>query len=451
MTGQSGNEAMSVLLEAARAAGLVGQGGAGFPAHVKYAARVDTVIANGCECEPLLATDQYLMRAFAPQIAHGLQALARAVGASRAVVAVKAKHEAACLAMQGALEEPLELVRLGNFYPAGDEHILVREVLGQSIPPLGLPKQIGALVANVGTLLSLSRALSGQPVTDKALTVSGEVARPGVIEAPLGTSLGLCLDYCRGSALADPVYLIGGPMMGRFIETRTELDQAVLSKTTGAIIVLPRGHYLHQAAKLPLSVMRKQAASACIQCRYCTDLCPRYLVGHSFKTHQVMRAFAAGLDTSEAARQAVMCCECGLCELVSCPMRLSPRRVNAWLKTKLRGQGLAYAGPREILPEQAGLRDYRKSPSQRLTQKIGLAKYADLHPEFSGSLKPDRVSLPLSQHLGAPALALVKPGDRVEKGQLIGEIPETALGARVHASLSGVVASVDTRIAIKGA
>jgi Na+-translocating ferredoxin:NAD+ oxidoreductase RnfC subunit len=440
------------LTGAVRAAGVVGEGGAGFPAHVKFAAPAGTVIANGCECEPLLYTDQRLMTARADSVVRGLRAVADAVGAKRAVVAIKAKYAGVAQALAGlAGEAGVEVVGLENFYPAGDEHILVREVTGRSIPPLGLPREVDALVSNVGTLVSVDNALAGRPVTRKTLTVTGEVARPGVMEAPIGASMAECLDFCGGPAVRDPVFILGGPMMGRLVDGREALSREVVTKTSGGLIALPRGHVLHEAASLSPQVMRKRAATACIQCRYCTDLCPRHLVGHSFETHRVMRAFAAGADDSPAARQAAMCCECGACELFACPMGLSPRRINAWLKAFFRREKLAYDGPREVREEQALMRPYRKIPTTRLAARTGLAPYLDIHPEHLGELAPDAVRIPLSQHIGAPATPVVLDGTRVAAGDVIGEIPESALGARIHASISGVARLDGGAVVIKGA
>ena len=440
------------LIQAVRQAGVVGEGGAGFPAHVKYDTQVGTVIANGCECEPLLYTDQHLIRSSATEIVDAVAALKAATGASRAVVALKAKYVEAIGALRGPAEQAgVELALLDNFYPAGDEQILVHEVTGRTIPPLGLPRDVDALVTNVGTLARVNRALRGEAVTRKVLTVTGDVARPGVIEVPIGTSLGRCLELCGGPSVADPVFIKGGPMMGTFIESRKALDQAVVTKTTGGLIVLPHGHHLHQAATLSPEVMRRRAATACIQCRFCTDLCPRYLVGQNFETHRVMKAFGSGIGAAEGAMQAWLCCECGVCELFSCPMGLSPRRINAMLKAAFRDKGVRYEGPRELRPEQADLRPHRKVPTSRLALKTGLAPYMDLHPEFMGEFGADEVRIPLSQHIGAPALAVVKPGDEVSVGDVIGEIPEKALGARVHASITGRVMHVDSAIVIKGA
>ncbi len=449
----SSNRDASALAEAVRLAGVVGEGGAGFPSHVKYDTRVGTVIANGCECEPLLHTDQHIMRTRARDVVRALGAVMGAVGATRGVIALKAKYADAVAALEGpASAAGLELALLDNFYPAGDEHILVHEVTGRTIPPLGLPRDVDALVTNVGTLASVAGALDGAPVTRKALTVTGDVATPMVLDLPLGASMAYALELAGGPTLDDPVFLLGGPMMGRFVESATDLEREVVTKTSGGLIVLPRGHHLHQAASLSPRTMRRRAATACIQCRYCTDLCPRYLVGHGFETHKVMRAFAAGADAAEptAALQAMLCCECGVCELFSCPMRLSPRRINAWFKAQFRAAGVRYEGPRLVKPEQAALRPLRKLPTGRLAHRAGLGPYLDLHPGFAGAFTPPGVRVPLSQHLGAPAVAVVAPGQRVQAGDLLGDIPAGKLGARVHASIGGMVADVGDHVVIKG-
>lgn len=439
------------LITAVRQAGVVGEGGAGFPAHVKYDAKVDTVIANGCECEPLLHADQHLMLNHASEIVDALTAVMAATGASRGVVATKKKYALVVDAFQEATNgSGLELATLDNFYPAGDEQILIHEITGRSVPPLGLPKDVGALVANVGTLLAVRRALDGKPVTHKVLTVTGEVARPAVLRVPIGTALDECVGSCGGATVPDPVFMVGGPMMGYFLDQPREMAEAVVTKTTGGIIVLPRGHFLHESASLSLHAMQMRAASACIQCRYCTELCPRHLIGQSFETHKVMRAFGGGGDTAMGAAQAALCCECGVCELFACPMRLSPRRINAMFKAKFAEQGVVYDGPREINQEQADLREFRKVPLSRLAIKLGIDQYMAIHPDYAGDYAPARVSIPLSQHIGAPAEVTVAAGQQVRAGDCIGEIPQGALGARVHASIDGLVADVGAAVLIKG-
>ena len=175
-------------------------------------------------------------------------------------------------------------------------------------------------------------------------------------------------------------------------------------------------------------------------------------MGHGFETHKVMRAFGGGgAEAAMGALQAHLCCECGVCEMFSCPMGLSPRRINAMLKAQFRANRLAYEGPREVIPAQSALRPYRKIPTPRLAERVGIGPYLSLHPELSGDLAPASVSIPVHQHIGAPSVPTVAPGDTVAVGDVVAEPPEGALGARIHASIAGVVQGVDTTIIIKGA
>lgn len=440
------------LVEKIRNAGIVGEGGAGFPTHVKFAVQADILIANGCECEPLLYSDQYIMQTHAQEIVQAMQVVMNAIGANRGIIAIKKKYTSIAAEFEKAKANTnLELVELDNFYPAGDEQILIHEITGKTIAPLGLPKDIGAVVANVGSLASVSLALQGVPVTNKVVTVTGEVKSPSVLSVPIGSGIKECIDYCGGVTVSDPVVILGGPMMGRFIDDAKEFESQVITKTMGGIIVVPRGHYLHEQATLSLPVMQKRAATACIQCRLCTELCPRYLVGQGFETHRVMRAFSGGIDQGMGALQAVMCCECGVCELFACPMQLSPRRINVMLKERFREEKIQYQGPRDIIPSQQEFRGFRKVPTSRLATKTGISHYLELHPDFGGYYSPDRVRIPLQQHIGAPSVPVVNIGDRVNAGDCIAEIPEGALGAKIHASIPGVVTKIDNSITIEGA
>ncbi|MDL2307688.1 SLBB domain-containing protein [Desulfovibrio sp. OttesenSCG-928-C06] len=447
------------FIAAVRAAGIVGEGGAGFPAHVKYAASADTVIANGCECEPLLHSDHHVMLHYAPAVCVALRALADAVGASRAVLALKRKHsDLIPLLQREAANSGLELFLLDDFYPAGDEQILVREVTGRSVPPLGIPLNVGVVVANVATLADVGAALGhasgagGAAMTMKTLTVTGAARRPSVLRAPLGTPLRECLEACGGAIPHEPVFIVGGPMMGRVIGGVDALEREVVTKTTGGLIVLPHGHPLHLNATRETAVLRKRAASACIQCRACSDLCPRGLIGHPFETHRVMRAFAAGVELETAnGAQAMICSECGVCEQYACPMGMSPRRINQAVKAAMRQNGLKYEGPREVCEDATRWRDYRKVPVKRLAARLGIADWLAMQTPCLGELEPLEVRIPLRQHIGAAAVPVVQAGQQVAAGDLIGEIPEGALGARIHASISGVVTEVTDFVRIRRA
>lgn len=437
------------FIDRVREAGVVGQGGAGFPSHVKYAAKAETVIVNGCECEPLLATDQWLMVQRAAELMQASAAVGAGVGATACILAVKKKNAHAVAALRAVPDCGVELRLVEDFYPAGDEQSLIRIVLDKCVPPLAIPAKQGVLVTNVGTLLAAWDAREGKPVIRKVLTVAGAVARPSVLEVPVGTSVAECLQVCGGATVEEPVCILGGPIMGKVAE---QFSKEVVTKTLSGVIVVPAGHPLHANSRQSIAKMRKAASAACIQCRFCTDLCPRYLNGQDFETHKIMRAFAANSElTAPAALQAFLCCECGVCELMACPMALSPRRINIALKNAFRTAGLAYTpddgeGDRSV-PRSCAT--YRQMPSKRLAIRMGLGPYLGRIPEFLPTAEPESIRIPLRQHIGSAAVPVVTAGDRVQVGDLVAEIAENALGARIHAGMSGEVTRVDASIHIR--
>ena len=150
------------LLEAIKWAGVVGEGGAGFPTYAKLNTRAECFIVNGAECEPLIETDKYLMRTFPEEIIAGTAAVSAHLGAKRTVVALKEKYEAEAAALSAAIEKSgadIEIVKMPAFYPAGDEHTMVYYVTGRSIPARGIPISVGCVVDNVGTMRSVHEAL----------------------------------------------------------------------------------------------------------------------------------------------------------------------------------------------------------------------------------------------------------------------------------------------------
>ena len=143
---------------------MVGAGGAGFPAHVKAAAAVDTIIANGAECEPLIHKDFEVMLHHAGEIVEGVRLLMQATGAPRGIIGIKEKNAAAVDAVTRALDgKDITVHLLGDFYPSGDEYILVYEATGRLIPPQGIPLDVGVVVNNVETLYNIARAEAGKP------------------------------------------------------------------------------------------------------------------------------------------------------------------------------------------------------------------------------------------------------------------------------------------------
>ena len=150
------------LLEAIKWAGVVGEGGAGFPTYAKLNTRAECFIVNGAECEPLIETDKYLMRTFPEEIIAGTAAVSAHLGAKRTVVALKEKYEAEAAALSAAIEKSgadIEIVKMPAFYPAGDEHTMVYYVTGRSIPARGIPISVGCVVDNVGTMRSVHEAM----------------------------------------------------------------------------------------------------------------------------------------------------------------------------------------------------------------------------------------------------------------------------------------------------
>ena len=146
-------------------------------------------------------------------------------------------------------------------------------------------------------------------------------------------------------------------------------------------------------------------------------------------------------------RSAALCCECGICELVACPMELQPRRINAELKKRLAQNGIRYekgAGQRE----PSSLRDARKVPTGRAAARAGVYRYNKTQIDELVTLSPGRVVMALTQHIGAPCAPVVKSGERVAPGQVIAASPADKLGSVLHASIAGRVEVMEGAIAI---
>ena len=235
-------------------------------------------------------------------------------------------------------------------------------------------------------------------------------------------------------------------MMGRPLTDRAEIEAAVVTKTTGNLVVLPGDHYLFRRASLPMETIRRQAKSACIQCRMCTDLCPRYLIGHQIRPHLVMRSLwrEPGMeDDGEYLRafgDAANCCDCGVCEMFACPMGLSPRKVNGCLKGELRRRGIQV--PRETEPQAREYVEEHKTPTDRLTARLGLLSYCGRHAHDCRTVAPESVFIPFRQHIGAPAAPVRAVGDTVSAGELLAAAARDGLSANIHASIDGVVTEI---------
>ncbi|MCX6340618.1 MAG: SLBB domain-containing protein [Candidatus Aureabacteria bacterium] len=426
------------IVDQVRTAGVVGAGGAGFPAWKKMSARADCVIANGSECEPLLRVDQQLMTLYACEIVEGMKLVMQSTGATKGIIALKEKYHRAVIALEGCPgRDGIDIHLLENYYPAGDEQALVCDVLGKIVPEGGIPIDIGVVVQNVGTLVNICRAREGQPVTHRWLTVTGAVREPRTIIAPVGTPVGDAIAAAGGPTVAPYAVIDGGPMMG-------SESKGVVMKTTTSVIVLPVDHKLVRYKRKPIDRDVKSARSACEGCRFCTDLCPRFLLGHALEPHAIMRAVAyqavEEIDPAIVA-QSYLCCQCGLCGMYACPTMLSPERIIKAFIDGLKNSGAAPIHKRKRL-EPHPERSFRRPPVHDLVSRFQLEEYDVDAPMVSEPLEVAAVNIPLKQHVGVACGPLVKVGEKVAAGQMIGDVPEGGLGAPIHASISGVVSSV---------
>jgi Na+-translocating ferredoxin:NAD+ oxidoreductase RnfC subunit len=435
------------ILKAVRDAGVVGAGGAGFPTHVKLDARVEFVLANGAECEPLLHKDAELTEAYTDRVIRGMELSMQATGATEGLFGIKAKRTKTIAALEGAIAgTPVKIHQFGDYYPAGDEYVLVYECTGRLIPAGGIPLQVGTVVHNSESLYNIAEAIDGRPVTRKFLTVTGEVQTPMSLAVPVGITLQEVIDLAGGATTDEHTVFVGGLMMGRI---EPDLSQPV-TKTTGGLIVLPTDHRLVQRMLRPAAVMHRIGKSACDQCSYCTEFCPRYLLGYDVQPHKVMRTLGFTATGKENwSKWADLCCSCGLCTLFACPEDLYPKQACDQAKTDRQEAGLERwlgpAGDIKAHPMEAG----RHVPIKALMQKLGVKAYDVPAPWTEIDYDAQRITLPLSQHVGAPAQALVRPGDTVTRGQVVADIPAGKLGARIHSSIDGAVTAVDDAIVIE--
>ena len=444
------------LLDQIRAAGVIGAGGAGFPTHVKLDCNVEYLIVNGAECEPLLFTDKYIMNNYANEIMEAIDAAGTAVSAKKIVIAVKGINKEEISNLYRAIEKcnsSTEIFQLDNYYPAGDEQMLVFDVTGRVVPPGGLPLNVGVVVSNIATMLNIYEAMNEKPVTHKILTVTGMVRHPMVLRVPIGTTFAECIQACGGSELELFKVINGGPMMGNIVQ---DVSHTYVTKKTSGIIVIPEtGNFDSMLSELSVQKILNRAKSACIQCSFCTDLCPRQLIGHSLRPHMIMRRLSftdlSDKTTQESAletlEEALICCECGICETYACPMNLSPRQVNIFVKSMMPGRRPTPQSP-PFTPHN--MRDYRKISPYRIMARMGLAELYEKKPEGFLEIQTNMVHIPLKQHIGAPAAPIVAINEKVTEGQLIAQMAPGELGANVHASISGIVTECGDFIAIKG-
>ena len=425
---------MSSILERIQEAGVVGAGGAGFPTHIKINCSAEYVIANGAECEPLLRVDQQVMQKHAREIALAMMAVMEQTGAKYGVIATKEHYEDAVGALKKGIEgTPLTLHLMKSFYPAGDEQQIIYEVTGRVVPTGGLPLDVGAIVINVSTLVNIYDALRGIPVTDKYVTVSGAVAHPLTISAPIGTPIRKLIE-AAGGAIGECSAIIGGPCMGLV----TDDADTVVTKTTGGVLCLPKDHSLFQK-KLSGDMDVRLAKAVCCQCNMCSQMCPRNSLGLHVLPHKAMMAAAYGDENLLGDYNGIFsCCDCGICTYFACNFGLKPSKITQGLKNQLLRGGVK--PKKEVHGDVDRGIEEKKIPTSRMIARLGISEY-DVPAPMEGEIHTGSVRIPMRMHIGVAATPVVAQGDAVQKGQLIAE-PQ-GMGAKIHASIAGTVQEVN--------
>ncbi len=436
------------MLEAVKKAGVVGAGGAGFPTHVKLNAKAEYLLVNGAECEPLLRVDQELMYKNADEVLEGLRAAIKITEAKKGIICLKGKYKKAIKALEAGIREDdnIELNLLRNVYPAGDEQYIVYNATGRIVPEGGIPLNVGVVVTNVETLLNVGNAIKGQPMVDKYVTIAGAVREPKTFKVPVGTPLSWLIAACGGVTTDAYRVIDGGPMMGKLLEG----NETYVKKQSKGYIVLPEDAGWVKSKEKDMAQMMKEAKTACCHCNLCTEMCPRNLLGHNLHPSKLMRIAGYGTlgEKNVSLDEAYLCCECGLCE-IACVMNLQPWKLNQLLKAQLKEAGVKNSNTNQN-PEANPFYEYREFPVSKLVYRLGLDRYDVPAPITDESIQPDHVRIFSVEHIGAPGKCVVSEGQAVEVGDLVYEAPEKALGANIHASISGKVSLVsDTYVEIR--
>ena len=328
------------LADAARKAGLVGLGGAGFPTSVKLSPRdlsaIDTLVLNGAECEPYITSDTRTMLDDTDDLIEGIKLIEKFTEIKSVVIGIE-KNKPECIAkLREVLKDDpkARVCSLSCGYPQGAEKVLIYNCTGRVVPEGGLPSDAGVIVMNVTTLACLAKYVrTGMPLVEKCVTVDGSaIADPKNLIVPIGTPIKYVIDCVGGfigekgdGTMAAGKVLYGGPMMGVAVY---DLDSPIL-KNTNAIVALNK-----KDAKEP-------KVNPCIHCGRCVSACPMALNPTTY---------AKALNVSDAAERAIrleeakinLCMECGCCSYV-CPSKRPLVEYNKLAKTELREYKAAVA------------------------------------------------------------------------------------------------------------
>lgn len=287
------------IVEIVREAGIVGMGGAGFPTSVKLkpAKPVDTILLNGCECEPLLTADHRVLLEYADDVIYGLRAIIKTVGAEKGVIVIEDnKPDAIELLKEKTADiDNMEVFVARTKYPQGAEKTLIKRVTGRKVPSGGLPADVGCVVSNISTTKAIADAIrTGMPLVERVVTVTGErVKNPGNFIVKIGTNTKDLIDYCGGLTGDDDITIkAGGPMMG-FVLSDTNVP---IMKGSNGIIAVEADH---------------SAEQPCIKCGRCMDVCPMELSPLYFAKYADEENWQGMKD-----KNVMDCVECRCCEYI---------------------------------------------------------------------------------------------------------------------------------------
>lgn len=299
------------LLDAIRATGMVGLGGAAFPSHVKLDVppehKIHTLVVNGCECEPYLTCDHRLMLEYPQDLVKGIRIAMRTVGAERAMIGVEDNKLDAIAAIRPHLPPDgcITVHAVETKYPQGAEKMLIQSLLGLEVPAGGLPMHIGVVVNNVGTLALLGYLLrNGEGLTERVVTVAGPgIKKPGDYWVPIGTPLRTVLEWVGAPSPTPREVILGGPMMGQAVAS---LDVPMTKGVSGILVF---DYRMLQA--------QDQRAWPCIHCGECVNACPMGLNPTQLGLLATKREFDAMAESFHLGD----CFECGCCTY-ACPSHI---------------------------------------------------------------------------------------------------------------------------------
>ena len=286
------------IIDIIREAGIVGMGGAGFPTCVKLkpANPVDTILLNGCECEPMLTADHRVLLEFADDIIYGLKAILKTTGAEKGIIVIEDNKPDAIELLKAKVADcdNMEVFPASTKYPQGAEKTLIKRVMGRVVPRGGLPADVGVVVSNISTVKAISDAIQkGMPLIERVATVTGEkIRKPGNFIVKIGTSVKELIDYCGGTTDEDVLIKMGGPMMGFAL---SDVNVPMMKGSNGIIAI----------------DTDKTEEMSCIKCGRCVDVCPMELSPLYFAKYADEKNWQGMKDMN-----VMDCVECRCCEYI---------------------------------------------------------------------------------------------------------------------------------------